>query len=316
MKSPSCGPPFTVALATALLTALSVPAQTFDIGASVSFPGVSPPADRILHAGSVGVDIVWTAYGSASAVASATGAPGILRAVTTADATAPTPTFAFDETFAASQASAWVYYGDTLTISASDPGLAGRPGTAVASLLVPSSMAAYTQLGNNYAGAGGANRAGGNVTLQGGFGNGGFVFTGAVGVASGSPSSIPTSLEMPFDFNFGVPFHIEVDLSLDVNAGAAVARGTSRPGGSNYSFVDLDFGQSVYFDGIGLITHDGVGLVPGSYSVTSTSGVDYSQSFVPSTVIPESSTWIAAAAILGAGAIVVRRRRCRGTTAS
>jgi hypothetical protein len=62
----------------------------------------------------------------------------------------------------------------------------------------------------------------------------------------------------------------------------------------------VNFSHSLYWGGISAVTIDGKPMAPGSFTITSESGLDYTQSFVP-TAVPEPGHYagIAGAALLG-----------------
>ena len=259
-------------------------AQTFDIGAYAHDRDLpSRTADRILHGGSVSqfsdyVSPSGSAYGSGSASAMATGAVGVLKARATAEATAPTQPFATTEAFG--DGDAWVYYRDTLTIHS--PGREGRPGSAVVSLRLPGAAMTF---GIDHPNKAGVASAGGSVNFQVGLNSDGYMFEGGIG-ATGALGSIPSHLELPFDFAFGVPFGISLYLAIQASA-SATSRWDGPPvpsGLVNHAFVDLDFGHSVYWDGLSGIASNGTPLEAGAYTANGADGVDYLQSFVP---VPE-----------------------------
>ncbi|GEM_PF-5081424 len=95
-------------------------------------------------------------------------------------------------------------------------------------------------------------------------------------------------------FIFGSPFILTLEVSGQTNAGIGAT--SPGPGGASASF---DLAHSIDWGGISSVTSNGV-AVP--YSLTSESGFDWSMSQIPTTSVPEPSSWI-----LVAFGVVVRR---------
>ena len=181
-------------------------------------------------------------------------------------------------TSASSQATA--QFLDTITINA--PGLAGQQGTINADFIFNWRIFAGLS-GNAVSGAGGqvvfnfnnnqyVERAQGGVDQH-----GGQTITSSGGY-NGS-NNLPFSFDIRIlnDFTFGYP--IQISGFLAVNSGVAVGGGGGYAEGSN------DAAHSAYWNGIQSISSNN--RVINDFTVLSTSGANYKNSFVPLAVVPD-----------------------------
>ena len=137
------------------------------------------------------------------------------------------------------------------------------------------------------------------------------------GATLGGPLFISGIHEQTFEITLGTSFRIAESLSLSTfkidcqSAGLGGSCATSAQGS-----VDIDFGHSSYWNGIssislqdpitGIFTPTDLNL----FSLSSTSGANWFESFVPQTPVPLPATvWLFGSALLGAFGSVRRRAR-------
>ncbi|MCP5516452.1 MAG: hypothetical protein H7A45_04240 [Verrucomicrobiales bacterium] len=300
----------TLKLAAALVTVAwpaSTRGQVFDLGVSASSPGFTALNQQLYQAGTTTVagDFPNISGGTAHGYATATGAPGVLKARVSGSATAPWPSSWPAGSSGSVQLGAHVTYEDTLTISA--PGVpAGTVGSAVAALWVPGSLTGGTASHDGYSSYATADA---QAVLNGHFLNGNYSFGDGIGAYSGQPG-IPTQITVPFTFTFDTPFAITIHLSLFGQATAYNYHSTLNdpPAGANSAWLDVDYGSSVYWDGLSGVTAGGSLLAPDGFSASGASGTDYTLSYVP---VPEPELWAIGSAV-GLLALVIGRCRDAG----
>jgi hypothetical protein len=227
-------------------------------------------------------------YGSSTANVFAEANPGILRVLASVFATSSSE----DSTWA--NASAFAQFRDTITISAA--GLDGQRGSAVVSIYLPGTILGDQTGGGSFRG---------DVVARFDLGRT-RVYTLTEQSGGGPPLPPPYipddgHILLPLSFTYGAPLGISVSLEAvtEVNAYESYNEiGSMR--------VEADFAHSLIWDGISGVSVGNVLLDPDGFSITSTSGTDYSMSYVP-----EPEQYAIAIAISMAGLAFTRRSMLR-----
>lgn len=247
-------------------------------------------------------------YGTSTSLAYAYGQPGVLKASAFGIATAPRPLTGFQDKAASAGASASLDYWDHVTLLA--PGIpVGTPGSAVFHIDLPGTIAVSTQHGGPTGWT--PIQFGAKVQAYGTFGSIQWNYVEGWGSLDHPlDTGIPSSVDIPVTFQFGVPLDIRLGLSVGGSATVNANRfGFLEITGDTVASFDLDFADSLYWGGITEVTGNGSPLVPGTYSATNDGGLDFTSSLAPSE-IPEPGATIAGLVLLLAA--VFRRRPLRG----
>ncbi|MCP5516453.1 MAG: hypothetical protein H7A45_04245 [Verrucomicrobiales bacterium] len=278
----------------------SLLAQVISMNATVDSSNANPhPLSATLHGN--GLVSSTTSHDNENAYAKGSGGPGVLRAAAGATVAARMPETPGNSSYLFAAGRVEIEYQDWVTISA--PGVApGTFGTAVVSLWMPGSVGGGTYHLQGYSRNAFAN---GQVSFQGSVGNDAFGFVEGFRQYEGY-GSIPTDAQIPFGFYFDTPFSLSFSLIADAAASASNYREywSDLPLNSTAT-VWVDFGNSIYWDGLSDLTAGGNPLAAGGFSVSSTSGTDYSRSYVPT---PEPQTWAVVSGLGLVGFTTLRRR--------
>lgn len=180
------------------------------------------------------------------------------------------------------------------------PGHEGKPGTAHL-LLIVSGTSTFSLEGDNVSSYGnfGLRFIGGGLDQSWHDITGNLFNAPPPGSRPGIPEGGIIELDVPihiFDPEYSEAPGLQFELNATLMAIADSYSGNRIPtAGSTHAKVD--YGTGVYWGGISSVTVEGVPLSPGSYSITSDSGVNYAQTFAP---VPEPEHY---AALAGAGLI-------------